>query len=70
MQAAYLKLEAWDEELQGDHDRKFLLNGIEHGFDIIDPNAPSLFWGGCNEIKILGSQIVDYMHCFRRTPLT
>ncbi len=39
MQAAYLRLEAWREELQGDEDRDYLLHGIEHGFDIVDPNV-------------------------------
>ena len=30
---------AWDEELEGDIDREFILNGIRHGFDIVDPGA-------------------------------
>lgn len=32
-----LWLAAWDEELGNDVDREFILKGIEHGFDIIDP---------------------------------
>lgn len=28
---------AWEEELQDDVDRTFILNGIKNGFDIIDP---------------------------------
>ena len=31
-----LRLSAWEEELKGDIDRKFILNGIKNGFDIID----------------------------------
>ena len=31
--------DAWEEELEGDVDRAFLLHGISHGFDIVDPNA-------------------------------
>ena len=44
-------LSAWEEELEGDPDREFILHGVEHGFDIIDtdthiskvtcPNHPS-----------------------------
>ena len=30
---------AWQRELQGDYDCEFLLNGIEHGFDIITPGV-------------------------------
>jgi hypothetical protein len=38
-----LCLSAWEEELGDDFDREFILNGVEHGFDIIDPSAtPSL----------------------------
>lgn len=32
-------MKAWQEELKGDDDEEFLLNGIEHGFDIIDPSV-------------------------------
>ena len=34
-----LRLSAWEEELKGDIDRKFILNGIKNGFDIIDVAA-------------------------------
>ena len=34
-----LRLAAWEEELQNDEDRDFILNGITHGFDIIDKDA-------------------------------
>ena len=34
-----LRLTAWEEELQDDVDREFILNGIKHGFDIIDTDA-------------------------------
>ena len=34
-----LILEAWKKELVVDTDKKFLLNGIEHGFDIVDTDA-------------------------------
>ena len=34
-----LCLTAWEEELQDDVDRDFILNGIMHGFDIIDKDA-------------------------------
>ena len=34
-----LRLAAWEEELQDDEDRDFILNGITHGFDIIDKDA-------------------------------
>ena len=34
-----LPLSAWEEELKGDIDRKFILNGIKNGFDIIDVAA-------------------------------
>ncbi len=27
-----------------------------------DYSGPNLFWDGCNEIKILGPEIVDYLH--------
>ena len=34
-----LRLSAWEEELQDDFDRDFLLNGIRYGFDITDQDA-------------------------------
>ena len=34
-----LCLAAWEEELGNDSDRTFILNGIKHGFDIIDDDA-------------------------------
>ena len=34
-----LRLAAWEEELQDDEDREFILRGITHGFDIIDIDA-------------------------------
>ena len=34
-----LNLTAWDQELQDDSDKKFILEGIENGFDIIDPGS-------------------------------
>ena len=34
-----LHLTAWEEELQDDIDRDFILNGIKTGFDIIDEDA-------------------------------
>ena len=34
-----LRLTAWEEELQDDEDREFILSGITHGFDIIDKEA-------------------------------
>ena len=34
-----LCLSAWEEELQDDFDRDFLLSGIQYGFDIIDQDA-------------------------------
>ena len=34
-----LRLTAWEKELQDDVDREFILNGIKHGFDIIDTDA-------------------------------
>lgn len=34
-----LKLSAWAEELCDDPDRQFILDGIEHGFNIIDKNV-------------------------------
>ena len=34
-----LCLTAWEEELQDDVDREFILSGIKHGFDIIDKDA-------------------------------
>ncbi len=30
---------AWEEELCNDNDREFILHGIKHGFDIVDPTA-------------------------------
>lgn len=32
-----LNFAAWEEELQDDVDRTFILSGIKNGFDIIDP---------------------------------
>lgn len=32
-------MSAWEEELEDDYDREFLLQGVKQGFDIIDPNA-------------------------------
>ena len=34
-----LCLAAWEEELEDDCDRHFIINGIKHGFDIIDDDA-------------------------------
>ena len=34
-----LHLAAWEEELGDDIDRKFILNGIKSGFDIIDEDS-------------------------------
>ena len=34
-----LRLAAWEEELQDDVDRDFILDGIMNGFDIIDKDA-------------------------------
>lgn len=34
-----LRFTAWEEELQGDIDREFILNGLQNGFDIIDKDA-------------------------------
>lgn len=34
-----LRYSAWEEELCNDIDRDFILDGIKHGFDIIDKNA-------------------------------
>ena len=34
-----LSLAAWEEELENDEDRDFILNGLQNGFDIIDPDA-------------------------------
>lgn len=34
-----LKLDAWREELGDDPDRDFILDGVRHGFDIIDPGC-------------------------------
>ena len=31
--------QAWEKELEADKDRSFILSGIKHGFDIIDPNS-------------------------------
>ena len=33
------RLSAWEEELQGDPDRNFIINGLVNGFDIIDPGT-------------------------------
>ena len=33
------RLSAWEEELQGDPDRDFIINGLVNGFDIIDPGT-------------------------------
>ena len=34
-----MNVTAWDQELQNDPDRDYLLNGILHGFYIVDPNV-------------------------------
>ena len=37
--SSVLSLVAWEEELENDEDRVFILNGLRNGFDIIDPDA-------------------------------
>ena len=34
-----MKYAAWEVELLNDHDREFILHGVKHGFDIVDPSA-------------------------------
>ena len=41
-----LILSAWEEELENDRDKEFILNGIRNGFDIIDP-CPSITSVSC-----------------------
>ena len=32
--------DAWERELENDHNREFILNGIKHGFDILEGKHP------------------------------
>ena len=55
-----LNLEAWENELENDFDKTFLLHGIEFGFDIVNTeNLPvDIFW---QKIIRLPYLVANYM---------
>ena len=54
-----LNLEAWENELENDFDKTFLLHGIEFGFDIVNTeNLPVDILAKNHPSALPGSQII------------